>query len=477
MNRKPAAKSAASRPGARPPARKAAPAAGRAAGKPAARSGGGGGHPPRAARPAGGKPGYAPRQKGDWNNVLNPPPARSDKPAGRPAAAAPADRAAARSKDAGRPKVARPAAAGPARPASKPAAKAASGKPFSGRPAAPARKKVHAPKFNPVSRAAVKAKVAEPANLPSVVVHMTIGPNEDGQRIDNYLMKCLPGVPKSHIYLILRSGQVRVDGGRAKPDRKLALGEEVRIPPVRIAEKTEQVRAPDAVLNRLREAIVHEDEHYLAICKPAGLASHGGTGIAYGVIEAARSWGKYDFLELAHRLDRDTSGVLLLAKSRPGLLRAQRAFREGLADKRYFALLVGRLQGGARDVDAALVKRAIPGGERFVDIDEEDGKPSKSRFVPQAHYKDATLCEVHIFSGRTHQIRVHALALGHPVAGDRKYGLRDDQKPIRDKGLRRMFLHSHFLQLPADGEFGKLILNAPMTGELREFLDVLGPGR
>ncbi len=382
-----------------------------------------------------------------------------------------AQKAGAPARDGQRPTISRDGA----RPTSRPAASRAA--PSAGPGAAP-KKRASAPKFTKATRPgkAVEAP-AEKELLPTVVVHMTITANEDGQRVDNYLMKCLPGVPKSHIYLILRSGQVRVDGGRVKPDRKLAVGEEVRIPPVRLAEKSEQIRAPDAVLNRLREAIVYEDEHYLAICKPAGLASHGGTGIAYGVIEAARGWGKYDFLELAHRLDRDTSGVLLLAKSRVGLLRAQRAFREGLADKRYFALIVGRLQGGARDVDAALVKRSIPGGERYIDIDEEDGKPSKSRFVPQAHYKDATLCEVHIFSGRTHQIRVHALALGHPVAGDRKYGLRDDQKPIRDLGLRRMFLHSHFLQLPADGEFGKLILNAPMTEELREFLQVLGPGR
>ena len=297
-----------------------------------------------------------------------------------------------------------------------------------------------------------------------------------GQRVDNFLLKRLPGVPKSHVYRLLRSGQVRVDGGRAKPERKLVLGEEVRIPPVRIAEPGAQVRAPDAVLNKLREAIVHEDADYLAICKPAGMASHGGTGVAYGVIEAARGWEKYEFLELAHRLDRDTSGVLLLAKSRPALLRAQAAFRDGLARKRYFALLVGRLQGGAREVDAALVKSRL-GGERFMEIDEEDGKPSRSRFVPQAHYRDATLCEVEIFSGRTHQIRVHALALGHAVAGDRKYGQREEQKPLRDKGLRRMFLHSHFLELPSDGKFHKLTLSAPMTDELREFLERLGPGR
>lgn len=311
----------------------------------------------------------------------------------------------------------------------------------------------------------------------AAVRKVMVSDNEAGQRIDNFLLKRLPGVPKSHVYRLLRSGQVRVDGGRAKPERKLAQGEEVRIPPVRTADRAAPVRAPDALLNRLREAIVYEDAHYLAVCKPAGLASHGGSGVTYGVIEVARGWGKYEFLELAHRLDRDTSGVLLLAKSRPGLLRAQRAFREGLSDKRYFALLVGRLQGGAREVDAALVKSRLEGGERFVEIDDEEGKPSRSRFVPQAHYRDATLCEVEIFSGRTHQIRVHALALGHPVAGDRKYGLRDEQKTLRDKGLRRMFLHSHFLQLPADGDFPKLTLSAPMTGELRDFLGKLGPGR
>jgi 23S rRNA pseudouridine955/2504/2580 synthase len=342
------------------------------------------------------------------------------------------------------------------------------------RPAARSAGPRKAPGAGPRARDAASPK-AEP--VAAGVRKVTVGANEDGQRIDNFLLKRLPGVPKSHVYRLLRSGQVRVGGGRAKPERKLVQGEEVRIPPVRIADRDTPVRAPDAVLNKLRESIVYEDPHYLAISKPAGLASHGGTGVAYGVIEAARGWGKYEFLELAHRLDRDTSGVLLLAKTRPGLLRAQRAFRDGLSDKRYFALLVGRLQGGAREVDAALVKSRLLNGERYVEIDDEEGKPSRSRFNPQAHYRDATLCEVEIYSGRTHQIRVHALALGHPVAGDRKYGLRDEQKTLRELGLRRMFLHSHFLQLPADGEFPKLTLSAPMTEELRDFLGALGPGR
>lgn len=145
----------------------------------------------------------------------------------------------------------------------------------------------------------------------------------------------------------------------------------------------------------------------------------------------------------------------------------------GTSDKRYFALLCGRWKGEARDVDAALVKSRLESGESYVELDEEDGKPSKSRFTPQARYKEATLCEVEIFSGRTHQIRVHSLALGHPVAGDRKYGEREVHKPLRDRGLKRMFLHSHFLELPADGEFAKLIVAAPMPDELRDFLNGL----
>ncbi|MEQ1438624.1 RluA family pseudouridine synthase [Fontimonas sp. SYSU GA230001] len=304
-----------------------------------------------------------------------------------------------------------------------------------------------------------------------------MGPGDAGQRIDNFLLKQLSGVPKSHVYRLLRSGQVRVDGGRVKPERKLAQGEEVRIPPVREADKGEAVRPPDAVLNRLRDAIIHEDEHYLAISKPAGLSAHAGSGVPYGVIEAARAWGRHPFLELCHRLDRDTSGVLLLAKSRPALLRAQRALKHGEAEKRYFALLVGRWRGEDRDVDAALVRSAIAGGERRVRIDEEDGKPSKSRFSPKSRYAVATLCEVQIFSGRTHQIRVHAAALGHPVAGDDKYGEREDNRRFRELGLKRMFLHSHFLALPAQNEFPKLILNAPLPDELRDLLDRLPRGR
>lgn len=309
------------------------------------------------------------------------------------------------------------------------------------------------------------------------VRHCTVSDREAGQRIDNFLLKQLSGVPKSHIYKLVRSGQVRVNGGRVKAERKLAEGEVVRIPPVKMAAKGDVVRPPDEILNTLRASIVYEDDLYLAVNKPAGIASHAGSGTPYGVIEIIRAWGKYPYIELAHRLDRDTSGVLLLGKTRQGLLRAQRAFKHGGAQKRYFALLIGRWRGEDRDVDAGLVRRTGVGGDRMVEIDDEEGKPSKSRFSPKARYKDATLCEVEIFSGRTHQIRVHAAGLGHPVAGDNKYGEREQVKEYRDKGLKRMFLHSHFLRLQPEGDFTKVIINAPMPDELRDFLQVLGPGR
>lgn len=297
-----------------------------------------------------------------------------------------------------------------------------------------------------------------------------------GQRVDNFLLRLLPGVPKSHVYSLLRSGQVRVDGGRVKPARRLAEGEMVRIPPVRTAVRdTARVRAPDALVARLRDAVVYEDPHYLALCKPAGLAVHGGSGVAFGVIQVLRGARHDEFLELAHRLDRDTSGVLLLAKSRAALLRAQRAFRDGLARKRYFALLCGRL-ADAVDVDAALLKDRLSGGERIVIVDAE-GRAAHSRFVPREHYRDATLCEVAIFSGRTHQIRVHALALGHPVAGDRKYGARETHAVLREQGLKRLFLHAHYLELPASDAFPPLLVSAPLTDELRAFLARLAPAR
>lgn len=305
---------------------------------------------------------------------------------------------------------------------------------------------------------------------------VAITANEDGQRLDNFLLKILSGVPRSAVYRIIRSGEVRVNSGRCKPDRRLREGDEVRVPPVRRPDETAPIRPPDDVLNRLRAAIIFEDEHYLAINKPAGLASHGGSGLLFGVIEAARAWGQYEYLELCHRLDRDTSGVLLLAKSRQALLRAQAAFRDGKAQKRYRALLCGPWSGGSRDVDSALLKNRLASGERFVLVDDQ-GKPSRSRFTPVARYTQATLCEVDIFSGRMHQIRVHAADIGHPVAGDRKYGHVEEKAPLRELGLRRTFLHAASLRLPADALFPALAIESPLPDELEQFLRKLGSAR
>ena len=317
-----------------------------------------------------------------------------------------------------------------------------------------------------------------PKNRPPLqkVRKVEITTNEAGQRLDNFLLKILSGVPRSAVYRIIRSGEVRVNSGRCKPDRRLEQGDEVRVPPVRRPDETAPVRPPDDVLNRLRAAIIFEDAHYIALNKPAGLASHGGSGILFGVIEAVRAWGTYDYLELCHRLDRDTSGVLLLAKSRAALLRAQAAFRDAKAQKRYRALLCGPWTGGARDVDSALLKNRLASGERFVLVDDA-GKPSRSRFTPVARYAKATLCEVDIFSGRMHQIRVHAADIGHPVAGDRKYGHVEEKAPLRDLGLRRTFLHAFSLRLPASGEFPALTVESPLPAELEDFLKKLGPAR
>jgi 23S rRNA pseudouridine955/2504/2580 synthase len=295
--------------------------------------------------------------------------------------------------------------------------------------------------------------------------------HHDGQRLDNFLLSQLPGVPKSAIYRLLRSGQVRVNGGRCKPDKRLSVDDEVRIPPVHLPDKTQPIRPPDRVLQELWDAVFYEDDDYLAINKPEGLAAHSGSGVDYGVIEAARAWNEYEFLELAHRLDRDTSGVLLLCKSRLGLLRAQAAFRDGLAEKHYFALLCGHLSR-ERDVDYALVRTAAANGERFVAVDE-DGKEASSRFTPVKKWPMATACNVQIFSGRTHQIRVHAAALGHPVAGDRKYGHDQDHAPLRAVGLKRLCLHSRSLALPSAEGFPPLRLEAGIPDNLSAFMDKL----
>lgn len=296
-----------------------------------------------------------------------------------------------------------------------------------------------------------------------------VGPEDAGQRIDNYLLKHLKGVPRSHVYRLLRTGQVRVDGGRIKATHRVAEGEKVRIPPVRQAEAGAPVRPPDGFLARLNAAIIHEDASLLALDKPSGVAVHGGSGVSFGVIEGLRALRpEARLLELAHRLDRDTSGLLLVAKTRPALRHLHAALREGQVEKRYLALLAGRLKAGTR-VDAALSKNRLAGGERMARVDEE-GKDSASVFNPLQRFATATLCDVRIETGRMHQIRVHAAHLGHPVLGDDKYGDRAANLAARAWGLKRIFLHAARLEL-AHPAGGVLRLEAALPADLQAVLD------
>lgn len=302
-----------------------------------------------------------------------------------------------------------------------------------------------------------------------------VSEDDDGQRLDNFLLRELKGVPRSAVYRLLRTGQVRVNGGRAKPDRRLEGGDRVRIPPVRIDETPAKGSPSAAQRATLADAILHEDRDLLVLNKPAGMAVHGGSGISFGVIEVLRALRPDGTLELAHRLDRETSGCLIVAKRRPALRKLHAAFREGLVEKRYLALVVGRWTRGTTTVNAALKRNQVQGGERIVRVDEAGGKAASSRFKVIDTYTDATLMEVTIDTGRTHQIRVHAAHLGHPVAGDEKYGDEAANKRLREVGLKRMFLHASALSLPhPNGD--PLAVSAPLDDELRAVLDELEAG-
>ncbi len=303
-----------------------------------------------------------------------------------------------------------------------------------------------------------------------------VSDDDAGQRLDNFLMRHLRSVPRSAVYRLLRTGQVRVNGGRAKPDRRLESGDQVRIPPVKMEEKTAPGTPSAAQRALISDAIIHEDKDLLVINKPAGMAVHGGSGVSFGVIEVLRAMRPEGTFELAHRLDRETSGCLIIAKRRPALRKLHASFREGTVEKRYLALLVGHWDHGAVAVGAALKKNQVRGGERMVTVDTEDGKSALSHFRPLETQRDASFMEVIIETGRTHQIRVHAAHLGHPVAGDEKYGDGEANKRFSRLGLKRMFLHASSLAMPhPNGD--TLAVSAPLDDELREFLDVIAANK
>lgn len=322
---------------------------------------------------------------------------------------------------------------------------------------------------------------------PAAAVILAVGESGSGQRLDNFLARVLKGVPRSHIYRIVRSGEVRVNGARAEVSQKLAGSDQVRVPPVRMAET-----APAAPARQY--PILHEDAWLLAINKPAGVAVHGGSGLSFGVIESLRAAQQDRFLELVHRLDRDTSGVLLLAKKRSALTTLHASLREREADKRYFVLVAGLWLGEAMTIDKPLHKFLTASGERRVCIATMDvGQTARSQFRPvrrfpfaadickQAGVVGLTLVEARIHTGRTHQIRVHLQSLGHAVVGDDKYGndalnrllARGEAVPGLPRNAR-MFLHAAHLALahPHSGE--PLLLQADWPAEDASWLQRLG---
>jgi len=289
-----------------------------------------------------------------------------------------------------------------------------------------------------------------------------VAPEFAGQRIDNFLITYLKGVPKTLIYRILRKGEVRVNKGRIKPEYKLQAGDVVRVPPVRVPERDEPVPVAQGLLQRLEAAIVHEDKGLIVLNKPAGIAVHGGSGLSFGVIEAFRQLRPdAKEVELVHRLDRDTSGLLMIAKKRSMLRHLHEQLRGDGVDKRYMALVRGNWPTAQKQVRAPLLKSNLRSGERMVEVNEE-GKEALTLFKVLRRFGDfATMVEARPITGRTHQIRVHALHAGHCIAGDPKYGDEDFSREIRDLGGKRLFLHAYALTVPLpDG--GELKLEAPV---------------
>lgn len=307
---------------------------------------------------------------------------------------------------------------------------------------------------------------------------LEIDDNDAGQRLDNFLRRHLKGVPKSHIYRILRTGQVRINKGRSKPDYRLQAGDIVRIPPVRTASRPPLPNADN--LEWLNSRVLYEDEDLLAIDKPSGLAVHGGSGIHLGLIEALRQLRSQSrFLELVHRLDRDTSGVLLIAKRRPVLRQLHEQLRDKHIQKKYIALLMGQWTGKAKRVEAPLEKNQQQSGERMVKV-SADGKIAISRFTPKQNFKhnhcNAALVEIKLITGRTHQARVHAAHLGQPIAGDDKYGDKTFNAAMKQLGLKRLFLHAAKLVFLHPGKDCKIHIEAPLPEELESVVEKLSSG-
>ncbi len=306
------------------------------------------------------------------------------------------------------------------------------------------------------------------------VRRVKVGDEADGQRLDNFLLARLKGVPKSRLYKLVRGGEVRVNGGRVDVGHRLQTGDEVRIPPVRTAAPTQPAAAtlPPSV-NRLLPHILYRDDALIALDKPSGMAVHGGSGVSRGVIEQLRlELPECRYLELVHRLDRETSGVLLVALKRRALTGLHAAMREGRIEKRYLTLVAGRWPNPVQHVKLPLHKRVTDEGEKRVTV-RDDGQSAHTVFRRLQVYADFTLLEAELKTGRTHQIRVHTSHLGFPIAGDDKYGDFELNRQLVKQGLKRMFLHAAKLvfEHPITGE--RMTVEAPVPADLASFLDTL----
>lgn len=307
-----------------------------------------------------------------------------------------------------------------------------------------------------------------------------IGPDADGQRLDNFLVRVAKGVPKSHLYRIIRSGEVRVNKARVKAETRLAEGDLLRLPPIRVSEKAVS-KAPAAALAEGVVPVLYEDRHLLIVNKPAGIAAHGGSGISHGLIERMRaSRPEEPFLELAHRLDRETSGAIILCKTRKALVRFHDMMKTREVEKHYTLLVKGDWVDDRRHVKAPLLRYLLPSGERRVRVDEAQGMKAHTIFTKLRRYGKVTLLDAELLTGRTHQIRVHALSVGHPLVGDDKYGDFDFNRAVAQGALgvplKRMFLHSRRLSFvhPVTGE--PVSVEAPLWPDCEALLRALDQG-
>jgi 23S rRNA pseudouridine955/2504/2580 synthase len=290
-----------------------------------------------------------------------------------------------------------------------------------------------------------------------------------GQRLDNFLAARLKGVPKAAIYRMIRTGQVRINGGRCKPASRLEEGDEVRVPPARTREAGE-FQVSEAICRQIEAALIFEDQDMLVFNKPSGMAVHSGSGLPWGLIDVVRQTRPAEFIELVHRLDRETSGCLVLARNGAALNHLSTQFREGNVDKRYLCLMDGVLQESMVEVDAPL-RKVESGAQSQVEVTEE-GKPARTRFHLLQAYGDCCYAEVELFTGRTHQIRAHAKHIGLPLAGDDRYAGKESVRKWKKRGLGRIFLHAHRLELESPAGT-RLTLDAPLPDPLRKVLDGL----